>query len=174
MNEQRNMPATDWEGEEVKIFRPEDLVRNDLAKKFEMLLPVGTSKERVMDLVDMVQKAKTPDFSWVPEGARGPVLHEARLAAEAFDRIAVQKVEAEMQRAERAKTIPEMQQADETERQEVIEKFRDEFAGEKKVASDQAELERLAQTFELPPEDQGRISQRQIPTMIVKRKDLRK
>jgi hypothetical protein len=174
MNEQRNKPATDWEGEGVSIFKPEDLVRNDLTKKLEMLLP-GVPKERVTGLVDMVQKAKTPDFSWVPEQARGPVLHEARLAAEAFDRLAVAKVEADMKRAERAQAIPEMQKADEAERQEVIEKFRDEFADEKqKAASAQAELERLAGTFELPPEDRGRVSQRQIPTMIVKREDLKK
>lgn len=156
------MPASDWENEGVKIFRPEDLVRNDLQKKLEMLLP-GTPKERVTGLVDMVQAARAPDFSWVPEGARGPVISESRKATEAFDRLAVAKVEADMKRTERAKAIPEMQKADESEREEVIAKFRDEF-----------ELERLAQKFELPPEDQGKLPQRQIPTMIVKREDLKK
>lgn len=168
------MPATDWENEGVAIFKPEDLVRNDLAKKLEMLMP-SVPKERVQALVDMVQNAKTPDFSWVPESARGPVMSESRKAAEAFDQIATAKVEADLKREERAKAIPKMKEADEAERQEIIATFRDQFAEEKqKAASEQAVLERLAQTFELPPEDQGRVSQRQIPTMIVKRKDLNK
>jgi len=168
------MPATDWEGEGAQIFKPEDVVSNDLAKKFEILMP-GVPKERIQDLVAMVRDAKTPNFDWVPEEARGPVMHEAYLAAQRFDKLATDKVEAELKREERAKAIPKMKAADEAERQEVIERFQDEFAPEKEAAaSKQAELERLAGTFELPPEDQGRVSQRQIPTMIVKRQDLKK
>lgn len=155
------MPATDWEGEGAKIFRPEDLIRNDLAQKLEALMPT-VPKERIQGLVDMVQKAETPNFSWVPENARGPVLHEVRKAAEAFDRIAVGKVEAEMQAETRAKAIPALRAQDEAERAQVIETFRDQF-----------EKEKLAQNFALPP-DEPKVSQRSIPTMIVKREDLQK
>ncbi|MCE9585732.1 hypothetical protein K8R04_00210 [Candidatus Uhrbacteria bacterium] len=158
----KNKPEMDWEGEGVQIFKPEDLVANELAKKFEMLMP-GAPKERLKDMVDMVRYAKTPNFAWVPESVRGPVLHEARMAAQRFDELAAAKVEAEMKHEERAKAIPKLKKEDEAERQEVIAKFNDEFA-----------LERLAQKFELPPEDQGKVSQRQIPTMIVKREDLKK
>lgn len=168
------MPAADWENEGVQIFKPEDLVRKDLQSKLEMLMP-GVPKERVTGLVEMVEKAKTPDFSWVPEDARGPVLHEARKAAEAFDRIAVSKVQAELAKEERAKEIAGLKKADEAEREEVIATFRDQFAEEQRQAgSEQAELERLAQQFELPPEDQKKVSQRNIKTMIIKREDLRK
>jgi hypothetical protein len=174
MQEREHLPATDWEDEGVQIFKQEDLVRKNLQGKLEMLMP-GVPKERITGLVDMVENAKTPDFSWVPERARGPVMNEARRAAEAFDRITVSKVQAELAKEERAKEIASLKQADETAREEVIATFRDQFADEKSAAAvKQAELERLAQNFELPPEDQGRVSQRQIPTMIVNRKDLRK
>ncbi len=90
----KNIPGNDWEGEGAQVFKPEDLVANDLAKKFEMLMP-GVPKERIQDLVAMVRDAKTPKFDRVPEEARGPVMHEAYLAAQRFDKLATAKVEAD-------------------------------------------------------------------------------
>ena len=130
MNEQRNSAEFDWDGEGVQIFKQEDLVRKDLQAKLEMLMP-GVPKERVTALVAMVENAKTPDFSWVPERARGPAMDEARRAAEAFDRIAVSKVQADLAREERAQEIASLQQVDDREREEVIATFHDQFAGEK-------------------------------------------
>jgi hypothetical protein len=130
MNEQRNAAEFDWDGEGVQIFKQEDMVRKDLQAKLEMLMP-GIPKERVTSMVAMVENAKTPDFSWVPERARGPVMDEARRAAEAFDRIAVSKVQADLAREERAQEIAGLKKADEREREEVIATFHDQFAEQK-------------------------------------------
>lgn len=174
---------------DVQFFEVDDVARTELRKKLRMLMP-SVPEERITGLVQVAELGKTPDFSWVPENARDQVMNEVRKTSEFFDQLAIGKVEAEVAKSERAKTIPVMQAQDAAAREQVIATFQDQFAQEKKRAAQknvgifdaneiqaamkQFEEEQLAKKFKLPPEEGAPVSQRQIPTQIIDLKKLKK
>lgn len=145
----QEQPQGELQPERVRVVRQESVIAKGLEDKLQNMLLAEPDVQNVMEgtaqLARAAERGEEPDFSWVPDRLRVQVMSEWN---EARDRIVSFQEAQRTQSAERASAKEDL--------------------ALKAAAEEAAKLEELETKFGTIPDMDRPISQRQIPTQIVR------